>query len=213
MQVQECRPESVNSIQSAQSTGTLWSGMTLQRLSPPTVSIKPYGNQEVKVIGSIVLYMYTSEKTDRVIWQVTDTTGVSILGRTQAKLMNYVSYPKIYLPHGQSPVSQGSLKSTDSIHSLKTANHSLQSTKIVQSMNILKTTPKANQTAQEENRVATKAKESTAHEPKSAQVSWYKSSITINGKTHPLPTTKEYILHKYADVFKGFELYQVDHTT
>ena len=36
----------------------------------------PYGNQEVKVIGSIVLCMYMSEKTDRVIWQVTDTTGV-----------------------------------------------------------------------------------------------------------------------------------------
>ena len=35
------------------------------------------------------------------------------------------------------------------------------------------------------------------------KVSWCKSSITINGKTHPLPTTKEYILHEYADVFKG----------
>ena len=36
--------------------------------------------------------MYTSEKTDRVIWQVTDTAGVPILGRTQAKLMKYISY-------------------------------------------------------------------------------------------------------------------------
>ena len=27
--------------------------------------------------------------------------------------------------------------------------------------------------------------------------------MTINGKTHPLPTTKGYILHEYADVFKG----------
>ena len=33
-------------------------------LSPPTVRIKAYGDQEVKVIRSIVLYMYTSEKTD-----------------------------------------------------------------------------------------------------------------------------------------------------
>ena len=65
------------------------------------------------------------------------------------------------------------------------------------------TTPEADQTAQEEHRAATKAKTSTAHKPKSAQVSWCKSSITINGKTHPLPTTKEYILHEYADVFKG----------
>ena len=42
-----------------------------------------------------------SQKTDRVIWQVTDTMGVPILGRTQAKLMNYyklpgnTSYPRI----------------------------------------------------------------------------------------------------------------------
>ena len=46
-------------------------------------------------------------------------------------------------------------------------------------------------------------KSSTAHGPKSPQVSWCKSSVTTNGKTHPLPTTKEYILHEYADVFKG----------
>ena len=62
---------------------------------------------------------------------------------------------------------------------------------------------KFNQTAQEEHQVATKAKSGAAHEPKSPQVSWCKNSITIDGKTHPLPTTKEYILHEYADVFKG----------
>ena len=44
----------------------------VQSLSPPTVRIKAYRDQDVKVIGSIVLYMYMSEKTDRVIWQVTD---------------------------------------------------------------------------------------------------------------------------------------------
>ena len=27
--------------------------------------------------------------------------------------------------------------------------------------------------------------------------------VTINGKNYPLPTTKEYILHEYADVFRG----------
>ena len=78
-----------------------------------------------------------------------------------------------------------------------------QSTRTAQSTDSLKTTPKPDQTVQEEHRMATKAKSSTAHEPKSPQVSWCKSSITINGKTHPLSTTKEYILHEYADVFKG----------
>ena len=78
-----------------------------------------------------------------------------------------------------------------------------QSTNTAQSTDSLKTTQKTDQTAQEEHRVATKAKSSTAHEPKSAQVSWSKCSISINGKTHPFPTTKEYILHEYADDFKG----------
>ena len=85
--------------------------------------------------------------------------------------MNYVSYPEIYPPQEQSLVSQDSLKSTDYIHSLKTTGHSLQSTKTTQSMDSLKTTPEADQTAQEEHRAATKAKKSTAHEPKSTQVS------------------------------------------
>ena len=128
-------------------------------------------------------------KNDRVIWQVTDTTGVPILGRTQTKLMNYISYPNIHPPQGQPPVSQDSLKSTDYVHSQKTTNCSLQSTKTVQSTDSLKTTWRANQTAQEECRAVTKAKTSTTHKPKSAQVSWCKSSITI--------------LHEYADVFKG----------
>ena len=70
-------------------------------------------------------------------------------------------------------------------------------------MDSLKTTPTTKQTAKEKHIAATRAKSSTAHGPKFPQVSWCKNSITINGKTHPLPTTKEYILHEYADVFKG----------
>ena len=88
--------------------------------------IKAYGDQEVKVIGSIILHMYTKEKADRVTWQVTDTTGVLILGKSQAKCMNYISYPEIHAPQEQPPVSQNSLKSTDYIHSLETTQHSSQ---------------------------------------------------------------------------------------
>ena len=91
----------------------------VHRLSPPTVRIKAYGDQEVKVLGSIVLYMHTSEKTNRVTWQVTNTTGVPVLGRSQAKHMNYVSYPIIH-----APVSQNSIKCTDHVHSLETMQQS-----------------------------------------------------------------------------------------
>ena len=47
--------------------------------------------------------------------RLTDTTRVPILGRVQAKLMNYISYPEIHAPQGQeqSPVSKDSLKSAD----------------------------------------------------------------------------------------------------
>ena len=113
--------------------------------------------------------------------------------------MNYISYPEIHAPlgQGQSPFSVDSLKSTDYVHHLETTVYSLQR---LQSTDSLKTMPT---TVQEEHRAATRAKSSTAHEPKSAEVSWCKSSVTINGKIHPLPTTKEYILHEYADILKG----------
>ena len=88
--------------------------------------------------------MYTNENTDRVIWQVTNTTGVPILGRTQAKLMNYISYPEVHAPKDQeqSPVSADSLKSTDYIYSLETVDSRLQSGMTAQSMDSLRTTPK-----------------------------------------------------------------------
>ena len=119
--------------------------------------------------------------------------------------MNYISYPEIHAPKDREhqPVSANSLKSTGYIHSLETTGNSLQSKKTVQSTDCLKTTPATDQTAQEEHRAATRAKSTTAHGPKSPQVSWCKSAVTINGKTHPLPTTKEYILHEYAEVFRG----------
>ena len=117
----------------------------------------------------------------------------------------YISYPEIHAPTSQerSPVSADSLKATDYVYSLETTNSSLQSEKTAHSMDSLKAAPTTDQTAQEEHRAATRVKSTTAQGPKSPQVSWCKSSVTINGKTHPLPTTKEYILHEYADVFKG----------
>ena len=147
--------------------------------------------------------MYTSEKTDKSYLASHRHNGTPNPSQSPSKAHELHKLPENTSTPGQSLVSQDSLKSTDYTHSLRTTNHSLQSTKTAQSMDSLKITPKTDQTAQEEHRAATKAKTSTAHKPKSAQVSWCRSSITINGKTHPLPTTKEYILHEYTDVFKG----------
>ena len=59
--------------------------------------------------------MYMSEKTDRVIWQVTDTTGIPILGRVQAKLMN-TSVTQKYMH----PKNKNSLQSHKTVSSLQT---------------------------------------------------------------------------------------------
>ena len=56
--------------------------------------------------------------------------------------------------------------------------------------------------------MVTETKSGAAHEPKSPQVSWCKNSRTIDGKNHPLPAAKEYILHEYADVLKGIRTLQ-----
>ena len=95
------------------------------------------------------------------------------------------------------------VSSLQTLHSLETMQCSLQSAKTAQPTDSLQSTSSHDQTAQVEHRVATKVKSGTAQEPESPQVTWCKNSVTINGKTHPLPATKEYILHEYADVFKG----------
>ena len=40
-------------------------------------------------------------------------------------------------------------------------------------------------------------------EPVLPHIKWNTDSIELNGKTHKLPITKEYILREYHDVFKG----------
>ena len=72
---------------------------------------------------------------------------------------------------------------------------------------------KFNQTAQEEHRVVTEAKSGTEHKPKSPQVAWCESSITINGKTHPLPTPRHTFYRNTLMYLKELEPYQVAHTT
>ena len=77
----------------------------------------------------------------RVLCEVADSKGHMILGRKQALVMEYVSFPEI-----QKPAVQGKV-------------------------------PEIQKRTQER--------------------------ITINGKTHSLPTTKDYLLQEYANVFQG----------
>ena len=111
--------------------------------------------------------------------------------------MNYISYTEIHAPKDQeqSPVSANSIH----VYSLETMDSSLQSedcTVYGQSQDYTHNRPDCPRRTQSCNQSKINHKTHT-------QVSWFKNSVTINGKTCPLLTTKEYILHEYADVFKG----------
>ena len=50
-------------------------------------------------LGSCVLHLHVDNKAFPTIFEVTNTTGLIILGRAQAKAMGYVEFPNIKHPH------------------------------------------------------------------------------------------------------------------
>ena len=71
----------------------------LETLNPPKVQIEAYGGQSVHSLGSCVLHLHIENKAFPTIFEVTDTSGPIILGRSQAKAMGYVQFPQIMKPH------------------------------------------------------------------------------------------------------------------
>ena len=50
-------------------------------------------------LGSCVLHLHINNKAYPTIFEVTNTTGPIILGRTQAKAMGYVQFPQVRQSH------------------------------------------------------------------------------------------------------------------
>ena len=63
------------------------------------MQIEAYGGQSVHSLGSCVLHLYIKNKAFPTVFEVTDTSGLIILGRMQAKAMGYVQFPQIIEPH------------------------------------------------------------------------------------------------------------------
>ena len=132
------------------------------------------------------------------VFEVTNTTGPLILGRIQAKAMGYVQFPQIRWPHALNVFKYTSrnlcTNRTPTPKTIKTASQP--------QVSLHKTTPT-------ETTKAKQAQQTT--EPVLPHIKWNTDSIQLNGKTHKLPITKEYILKEYNDVSKGLALYQVAH--
>ena len=111
--------------------------------------------------------------------------------------MGYVQFPQIWWPHALTTFPDTSRKlCTHKTPTPKTALYSQAhiSTKTQPQVSLHKTRPtEITQTKQ--------AQQTT--EPVLPHIKWNTDSIQLNGKTHKLPITKEYILKEYHDIFKG----------
>ena len=152
--------------------------------------IEAYGGQSVHSLGSCVLHLHINNKVFPTVFEVTNTPGPLILGRIQAKAMGYVQFPQIWWPHAFNMFQHTSRN----LCTYRTPTPKTTKTAFQPQVSLHKTTPK----------VITKAKQAQqTTEPVLPQIKWNTDSIQLNGKTHKLPITKEYILKEYNDVFKG----------
>ena len=150
--------------------------------------IEAYDAQSVHSLGSCVLHLHINKKAFPAVFEVTNMTEPIILGRTQAKAMRYVEFPKIKWPHAFTMCST-TLKRicTGKTPTLETAVS-------VPPTGSSGTTPKVH-VYKSESTQATQVKQSKQiEEPIVPKIKWNTDSIELNGKVHRLPITEDYIL-------------------
>ena len=141
-------------------------------------------------LGSCVLHLHIDNKVFPTVFEVTNMTGPMILGRIQAKAMGYVQFPQIWQPHALTMFQHTSRN----LCTYRTLTSKTTKTAFQPQVSLHKTTPTE----------ITKAKQAQqTTEPVLPHIKWNTDSIQLNGKTHKLPITKEYILKEYNDIFKG----------
>ena len=123
--------------------------------------------------------------------------GPIILGRTQAKAKGYVKFPKIKQLHAftMHPTTLKKICTTKTpIPEIEICPPPTDSNGTMPRVHVNKN----------ESMKATQAKQSRqTEEPVVPKIKWNTDSIELNGKVHKLPITKDYMLEKYSDVFKG----------
>ena len=132
------------------------------------------------------------------MFEVTDTSGLIILGRMQAKAMGYVQFPRIIKPHAFQMFTATLKKVCTKV------THTPETSEDCKSKNVRGTRPKGQPAQKSESNKATLEKQSKqTDEPVIPRIKWNQDSIELNGKVHRLPITKEYMLKEYSDIFKG----------
>ena len=150
-------------------------------------------------LGSCVLHLHINNKVFPTVFEVTNMTGPVILGRTQAKAMGYIQFPQIWQPHALTVFPDASRK-------LCTHRTSKPGTMLYSQAHISKKTqPQVSLHKARPIEITQMKQAQQTAEPVLPHIKWNRDSIQLNGKTHKLPITKEYILKEYHDVFKGVD--------
>ena len=132
--------------------------------------------------------MHNEHKTYRTLCQVMNRKGYFILGREQAQQMNYIQYQEIQPPKCEF-TPETSLKAI----AVKNDKGS--------SFQVEKDTPR--QTNEKQPKDKFKLHKVGLTEPIVLVIEWREHEVVINDRAHKIPTTKEYLLKEFADVFQG----------
>ena len=116
----------------------------------------------------------------------------------QAKAMGYVQFPQIIKLHAFKTFTATLKKVCTKV------THNPETAEDCKSKNVRGARPKGQPAQKSESNKATLKKQSKqTDEPEIPKIKWNQDYIELNGKVHKLPITKEYMLKKYSDIFKG----------
>ena len=166
----------------------------------------------------MTIFLHVNNKTFKALCQVTNTDDCLLMGRALAKTMGYIDYPDIKPPTKIKQNTQTNIKTARAETSTADTKSASELQRNQSKQTSAKFMPKSSNVIDREtlqliqetiNAISSSmnSNENIATEPQKVHASLHNghgsARVTINGKEHSLPTTKEYILKEYADVFTG----------
>ena len=185
------------------------------------MQIRAFGDSKVYVLGSITIFLHVGKKTFKALCQVTDTNDCFLMGRVLARTMGYVDYPDIQpstkmdqrlstsIKAVQAKTSTSLPKLTSNLSQPKQSHKKQPSKEPEDPSNNLISQETLQLIQQTINCITSNLSLNMDNSAKPQKVhaelcnEHGNTKVTVNNREHNLPTTKEYILREYADVFAG----------
>lgn len=190
-------------------------------MGPPNVSISAFGDRPVHNLGSIILYLHIGKKSVPVECELCDVDGPLLLGRVDSLKLGYVTFPELVRPEftravktiqapktlnkqtgvtevsGVTNVTIDSHAKLSGVTDVTTDSHVKQQTVGQDTINSARALdPRWSQPR--------KSSAQPQQQPRAVVVSRPShNTVIIDGTSYQVPTTKEFILHEYKDVFDG----------